>query len=243
MIEARGISKRFGTFTAVRALDMNVGRGEIVGLAGENGAGKTTTLRMLSGFMEPDRGRVRIAGIDMSVDGREARRHLGYVPESAPLYPDMRVQEYLLFRARIKGVERARRAAAVDEAMARGQVRERHRWLIGNLSKGWRQRVALADALVAEPKVLILDEPTAGLDPLQIQQFVAVVRELSAERALLVASHVLPILEGLCQRVIILSSGTVAASGTLGELRECAGVGDDASLDDVFAAVVTGAAT
>jgi len=243
MIEARGISKRFGSFSAVRALDLDVARGEIIGLAGENGAGKTTTLRMLTGYIEPDRGTVRIAGIDMAARGRDARRHLGYVPESAPLYPDMRVIEYLRFRARVKGVERRLCDDAVLTAMAKVQVEERQRWLIGNLSKGWRQRVALADALVAQPDVLVLDEPTAGLDPLQVQHFIGVLRELSAKRALLIASHVLPVLADLCDRVVILSAGSVAASGTLAELRAEVGMDEAATLDDVFTAVVTGVAS
>jgi len=223
MIEVTDLTKDYGTVVAVRAVSFSVGKGEIVGFLGPNGAGKSTTLRVLAGFLGATSGRVRIAGHDIAEAPLAARRALGYMPESAPLYPEMRVSEYLQFRARLKEVPRSKRASAVGGAMERAGVTHMAGTVIQHLSKGYRQRVALADALVANPPLLILDEPTAGLDPNQIREVRALVKDLGSERTVLLSTHILSEVEATCERAIVIDRGRLVAEGTIEQLRARAG--------------------
>jgi len=204
---------------AVRDVSFSVGKGEIVGFLGPNGAGKSTTLRVLAGFLGATSGRVSIAGHDIAAAPLAARRCIGYMPESAPLYPELRVSEYLLFRARLKEVPRAKQRAAIGGAMERAGVAHMAGTVIGHLSKGYRQRVALADALVSNPPLLILDEPTAGLDPNQIREVRALVKELGSDRTVLLSTHILSEVEATCERALVIDRGRLVAEGTLAELR------------------------
>ena len=219
MIEASNLTKDYGTVVAVRDLSFSVGKGEIVGFLGPNGAGKSTTLRILAGFLGATSGHVRIAGHDIAAAPLAARRALGYMPESAPLYPELRVSEYLLFRARLKEVPRAKQNAAIGSAMDRAGVAHMAGTVIGHLSKGYRQRVALADALVSDPPLLILDEPTAGLDPNQIREVRALIKDLSGDRTVLLSTHILSEVEATCERALVIDRGQLVAEGTIAELR------------------------
>jgi ABC-2 type transport system ATP-binding protein len=212
MIEVEGLTKRYGRFTAIENLSFNVERGEIVGFLGPNGAGKTTTMRVLTGYLPPTEGTARIAGHDIFTDSLEARRHIGYMPETVPLYPEMTVRGYLHFMAEIRGVQD--RQTAVEEAMRLCHVQDRARDVIGTLSKGYRQRVGLAQALLHRPDVLILDEPTIGLDPRQIIEVRELIRELGRERTILLSSHVLPEVSQVCTRVLIIHRGHIVAEDT-----------------------------
>ena len=218
MIEVEGLTKDYGTVVAVREVSFSVGRGEVVGFLGPNGAGKSTTLRILAGFLGPSSGKVLIAGHDIGEASLAARAALGYMPEAAPLYPELKVREYLDFRARLKRVARGKRAAAVERAMQRTRVSDVSETTIGHLSKGYRQRVALADALVADPSLLILDEPTAGLDPNQVREVRALIKELSADKTVLLSTHILSEVEATCQRALVIDRGRLVAQGTLEEL-------------------------
>ncbi|MDB4973271.1 MAG: transporter, ATP-binding protein [Myxococcaceae bacterium] len=227
MIEVRKLSKRYGERVAVRDLSFEVARGEVVGFLGPNGAGKSTTLRMLTGFLEPSEGEIQIDGLDALKSPREVKRRIGYMPEAVPLYLEMRVVEYLRFRAELKGVARREVSKNVDRALELASVADVKTRIIGQLSKGYRQRVGLADALVADPPLLILDEPTAGLDPNQIRQVRELIRALSREKTVLLSTHILPEVEALCGRVIILDRGRLVSSGKPNELR---GVGTGATI-------------
>jgi len=218
MIEAENLSKDYGSVVAVKDLSFRVGQGEIVGFLGPNGAGKSTTLRILAGFLGATRGSVRIAGHDVAREPLQAKQKLGYMPESAPLYPEMRVDEYLSFRAAVKRVARRGRKAAIARAMELTAISDMRETLIGHLSKGYRQRVALADALVASPPLLILDEPTAGLDPNQIRDTRQVIRELGKAHTILLSTHILSEVEATCDRALVIDRGTLVAEGTLAEL-------------------------
>ncbi|MBK9000302.1 MAG: ATP-binding cassette domain-containing protein [Myxococcales bacterium] len=219
MIEVERLTKDYGTVVAVRDVSFSVGKGEIVGFLGPNGAGKSTTMRILVGFLGATSGRVRIAGHDIVEDSQEARRAIGYMPESAPLYPEMRVREYLGFRAAVKKVARAERKRAVERAMSLAVVTEMADTVIGHLSKGYRQRVGLADALVANPPLLILDEPTAGLDPNQIREVRRLIRELGESHTILLSTHILSEVESTCDRAIVIARGRLVAEGSIDELR------------------------
>ena len=219
MIEVQGLSKRYPTRLAVDDVTFSVKRGEIVGFLGPNGAGKTTTMRVLTGFLPPTSGSARVAGHDVATRSTAARASLGYLPESAATYPEMRVSEYVAFRARLEGVPRGQVRARVGEALDRcllGEVAGRR---IENLSKGFRQRTALAGALVHQPPVLILDEPTIGLDPVQIIKIRETIRELGRDRAVLLSTHILPEVEAVCDRVLIIDRGRIVAEGTPAQLR------------------------
>ena len=220
MIEVQDLTRRYGDFTAVEDVSFSVGSGEILGMLGPNGAGKTTTIRMITGFLPPTAGRVTVAGIDLGQKPVEARRQLGYLPETVALYPEMRVREYLDYRARLEGLSGRAARPAIDRAVERcllGEVRDQ---IIGTLSKGYRQRVGLATAILHDPAVLILDEPTVGLDPKQIIAIRDLIRELGLERTLLLSTHILPEVELLCQRVLIIDRGRIIAQGTPETLRE-----------------------
>jgi len=219
MIEVENLTKDYGTVVAVRGLSFSVGKGEIVGFLGPNGAGKSTTMRILVGYLGATSGSVRIAGHDIASESLEARRSIGYMPESAPLYSEMRVREYLSFRAAAKKVPRGDRKKAVERAMSQAAVSEMSETLIQHLSKGYRQRVGIADALVSNPPLLILDEPTAGLDPNQIREVRKLIRELGESHTILLSTHILSEVESTCDRAIVIDRGRLVAEGSLEELR------------------------
>jgi ABC-2 type transport system ATP-binding protein len=220
MLEVHGLKKSFYGATAVDDVTFRVESGEVLGFLGPNGAGKTTTMRMITGFLPPTAGRVVLDGVDMLARPKEAKRLLGYLPETLALYPEMRVREYVKFRAELCGVPSSPTAAAVDESIARCFVDDVADKPIGNLSKGYRQRVGLAGALVHKPKVLVLDEPTIGLDPRQIVKIRDLIRELRKEHTVLLSTHILPEVELVCDRVLIIDRGRIVATGTPETLRQ-----------------------
>src|SRR5438552_3765052 len=228
MIKVENLTKRYAGQTAIRDLNFEVGQGEIMGFLGPNGAGKTTTMRILAGFMPATSGRASIAGFDVFEQSLQARSRLGYMPENVPLYNDMRVTEYLDYRAALKGVPHRRVAERVGDVKELCGLREVERKLIGALSKGYRQRVGLADALVNEPELLILDEPTIGLDPNQIRQVRELIKNLGKQHTILLSTHILPEVEMTCSRVIIVHKGRIEACDTpenlLGKIRQAGGV-------------------
>jgi ABC-2 type transport system ATP-binding protein len=202
---------------ALSDVSFEVGRGEIVALLGPNGAGKTTIMRILSGFLDPTDGDAELAGHSVRADGLAVRRQVGYLPEGVPLYPDMRVGEYLDYRARLRGVARSQRARLIDRAIDECGLGDRRRQIVGTLSRGYRQRVGLCDAILARPPILILDEPTVGLDPNQIRDVRELIRTLGREHTVLLSTHILPEVEALAARVVILHRGCVVAGGSPGE--------------------------
>jgi ABC-2 type transport system ATP-binding protein len=214
MIEVANLTKRYAGRTAVDDISFTVARGEIVGLLGPNGAGKSTTMRVLSGFMPATSGTVRVAGFDVFHDADETRRRIGYMPENNPLYPEMRVREYLKFRARLKGLGWKTSRRRVDTVMEQCGLADVGRRVIGQLSKGYKQRVGLADALVHDPELIILDEPTIGLDPQQIRSVRALIKSLAGRHTVLISTHILPEVEMMCGRVLIMLGGKVLASDT-----------------------------
>ena len=211
MVEVQHVTKRYGSFTAVDDLSFAVERGEILGFLGPNGAGKTTTMRILTGYLPATEGRARVAGFDIFDQPLEAKRRTGYLPETPPLYPEMTVGEYLQFVARINGVAAGDRAAQVGAAMERTSITDMAERYCGALSKGYRQRVGLAQALLHNPEVLILDEPTAGLDPRQIIETRRLVTELAGDHTVILSTHILPEVSQTCQRVVIINRGRVVA--------------------------------
>ncbi len=219
MIEVDRLSKRFGAVEALRDVSFSVEEGEILGFLGPNGAGKSTTMRILAGFLPGDSGTVRVAGYDVRSDSLSARRQLGYLPEGVPLYPDMRVKEYMRYRARIKGIPFRQRQTSIDRALDKTRVTDVRRQIIGTLSRGYRQRVGLADALLAEPRVLILDEPTVGLDPEQVRQFRALLGEVGEDRTVILSTHILSEVELSCSSVVIIRDGRIVARDRAEDLR------------------------
>jgi ABC-2 type transport system ATP-binding protein len=214
VIEVQHITKRYGRVTAVDDVSFRVERGEILGFLGPNGAGKTTTMRILTGYMPPTDGRATVAGYDVFTHPIEAKRRTGYLPETPPLYPDMTVREYLDFVARIKGVPPRERRDRVATAMQRTHVADMAARHCSKLSKGYRQRVGLAQALIHNPEVLILDEPTAGLDPKQIIETRDLIRSLAGDHTIVLSTHILPEVAQTCQRVVIINKGRVVAVDT-----------------------------
>ena len=219
MIEVQSLTKRYPTQVAVSDVSFSVQQGEIVGFLGPNGAGKTTTMRVLTGFLPPTSGTARVEGYDIVRQSRQARASLGYLPESAALYPEMRVREYLAYRARLEGVSGSEVGRRVSDSIERCLLAEVADRKVENLSKGYRQRTALAGALVHKPPVLILDEPTVGLDPTQIIRIRETIRELGRERAVLLSTHILPEVDAVCDRVLIIDRGRIVAEGKPEELR------------------------
>ena len=220
MIEVLGLSKRYAGTLAVDHISFEVNRDEIVGLLGPNGAGKSTILRVLSCFMPASSGTVKVAGYDVFHEADEVRRRIGYMPENNPLHPEMRVREYLKFRARLKGLSRARvreRVSIVMEQCGLTQVQKR---IVGQLSKGYKQRVGLADALVHEPDLIILDEPTIGLDPNQLRSVRQLIKDLQGNHTVLLSTHILPEVEMTCTQVLILHQGKILAADTADNLRK-----------------------
>ena len=224
MISVQGLTKSYGSNDAIRNLSFSVGRGEIVGFLGPNGAGKSTTMKILCGYLPADAGEVEIAGFDIFNESLKARSRIGYLPENVPLYPEMRVGEYLSYRAALKGVRSRRIKEKVEDALDLCGLQSVRRQLIGTLSKGYRQRVGLADALVNEPDILILDEPTIGLDPNQIRDVRNLIKSLATRHTILLSSHILSEVEMTCSRVLILNKGSIVAAGTPHELREHSGL-------------------
>src|SRR5690349_17941827 len=214
MIEVANLTKRYAGHTAVSNISFSVRRGEIVGLLGPNGAGKSTTMRILSCYLPASSGTVRVAGLDVFQHSNEVRRRIGYMPENNPLHFDMRVREYLKFRARLKGLGLKSSRARVDVVMEQCGLTDVARRIIGHLSKGYRQRVGLADALVHEPELIILDEPTIGLDPNQIRSVRQLIKGLAQAHTVLISTHILPEAEMTCNRMMILYEGKILAADT-----------------------------
>ena len=214
MIEVQHLTKQYGPFTAVQDVSFKAERGEILGFLGPNGAGKTTTMRVITGYMPPTDGKALVAGYDVMEQPIEAKRRTGYLPETPPLYPDMTVRDYLMFCARIKGVPRTDRATRVKTTMERTRIADVATRQCAKLSKGYRQRVGLAQALLHNPDVLILDEPTAGLDPKQIIETRRLIKELGGEHTVILSTHILPEVSQTCQRVVIINKGRVVAVDT-----------------------------
>ena len=220
MIEVRELTKRYARYTAVNNVSFTVGRGEIVGLLGPNGAGKSTILRILSGFIPATSGTVRISGFDVFHQADEVRRRIGYMPENNPLHTEMRVREYLKFRARLKGLTRPQTRERVGIVLEQCALTDVQKRIIGQLSKGYKQRVGLADALVHEPELIILDEPTIGLDPNQLRSVRQLIKELAGRHTVLLSTHILPEVEMTCSRVLILHQGEILAADTTENLHK-----------------------
>ncbi|MGH7856450.1 MAG: ABC transporter ATP-binding protein [Candidatus Binatia bacterium] len=229
MIEVRNLTKRFGDLTAVHDVTFQVARGEILGFLGPNGAGKTTTMRILTGFMPATAGTITVDGFDVFNDSFEVRKRIGYLPENPPLYLDMTVEAFLRFVARIKGVSRADIVTATERALEICGLTEVRNRLTGHLSKGYRQRVGLGQALIHDPPVLVLDEPTIGLDPRQIIEIRSLIRRLAGERTVILSTHILPEVSQLCEKVVILSAGRIALEERMENLLR-----QGLSLEDVF---------
>ncbi|HEX6079001.1 MAG TPA: ATP-binding cassette domain-containing protein [Methylomirabilota bacterium] len=218
MIQVDHLTKHYGPVTAIHDVSFGVEKGRIVGFLGPNGAGKSTTMKILSCFMPASGGTARVAGYDVFSQSLEVRQRIGYLPENAPLYPDLPVASYLDFVAEIKGVGRAARRGRVADVMDRCFVTDMQHRLIGKLSKGYRQRVGLAQALLGDPEVLILDEPTIGLDPAQIAQIRSLIRSLAGQHTVILSTHILPEVSMVCDGVIIINHGRVVAQGTESDL-------------------------
>ncbi len=215
MISVKDLEKRYGDIRAVSGVSFDVKRGEIVGLLGHNGAGKTTVMKVMTGFLEPTAGTITVGGKDVRTDRIEVQRQIGYLPESAPLYPEMLVQEYLFMMAELRGIPAADRLNRVSYAVRATGLEKRLVQPIGTLSKGYRQRVGLAQAILHKPDVLVLDEPTNGLDPVQIVEIRNLIRRLAADTTIILSTHILSEIEAVCSRVVILIDGELAANDTL----------------------------
>jgi ABC-2 type transport system ATP-binding protein len=213
-----GVSKRFAAITAVDGVGFTVDRGEVVGFLGPNGAGKSTTMRMITQFLEPDRGEISLDGVPLNDAGREAKRRIGYLAENNPLYGDMLVCEYLEFIVRLREIPQVQRRGAVDRAVARTGIASVYYRSIGELSKGYRQRVGLAQAIVHEPDLLVLDEPTEGLDPNQRVEIRHLIEQLGRDRTVILSTHVLPEVQDTCSRLLIISKGRLVADGPVTQL-------------------------
>ncbi len=219
MIQVERLTKQYGSVRAIDKISFGVGQGEIVGLLGPNGAGKTTTMRILTTYLSATSGRAILAGHDALDEPLEVRRKVGYLPESVPLYQEMRVKEYLNFRAKLKDVPRSHRRLAVSEVVSRCRLMNVEHRILGHLSRGFRQRVGLAEAMVHDPDILILDEPTSGLDPIQIREVRSLIEELGARHTILLSTHIMSEVEAVCGRVIIIAGGRLAIDETLEKLR------------------------
>ena len=226
MIQVRELSKHYGEVAAVQGISFGAQKGEILGFLGPNGAGKTTTMRIITGYLPPTGGTATVAGFDVVEDSMEVRRRIGYLPELPPLYPDMTVESYLRFVAKIKAVPSGQIQQRLEETMERTAVTHVRHTVIGHLSKGYRQRVGIAQALVHDPDVLILDEPTAGLDPKQIIEIRDLITGLGGDRTVILSTHILPEVSMTCEKVVIISSGQIVGSGTPQSLTAQLGEGE-----------------
>ena len=241
MITAQHLTRRFGSLTAVDDLSFEIERGEVVGFLGPNGAGKTTTLRILAGFLPATSGTASVAGFDVLTQSMEVRRRIGYLAESVPLYAEHRVTEMLEFQGRLHGLSRAERRSRIPAVLERVGLSDRASQLVGHLSRGLRQRVGIAVALLPQPEVLILDEPTSGLDPLQRIEVRGLIQELATEHTVIISSHILPEIEAVCPRVIIINQGKLAADGTHAELVRTLGGGSHVRFEAVVGPEVSDA--
>ncbi|MBN9121822.1 MAG: ATP-binding cassette domain-containing protein [Planctomycetes bacterium] len=214
-INVQNLTKSYGPVLAVDDVSFQVQPGELVGFLGPNGAGKSTCMRILTTWLPASSGYAWLSGFDVMYQSMEVRRRIGYLPESVPVYPEMRVREYLSYRARLKGVDRNGRSARIDYCLAKCQIKEVQTRLLNTLSKGYRQRVGLADALLAEPPILILDEPTSGLDPVQINETLATIKELRGKHTVLLSTHILTEVEKVCERVVIIDKGRIKLDETM----------------------------
>jgi len=234
MIEVRDLSKRYGDLVAVHQVSFTAVKGEILGFLGPNGAGKTTTMRIITGFLPATSGTVRVDGFDIFEQSYDVRKRIGYLPENPPLYNDMTVSSYLDFVGRIKGIPRADLEVARDRVVETCGLAKVTRRVLGHLSKGFRQRVGLAQALIHNPPVLVLDEPTIGLDPRQIIDIRTLIRELAGERTVILSTHILPEVAQLCQKVVIINEGRIAVEDLIVNLTR------DLSLEEVFLRYISG---
>ena len=228
MIEVQNLAKRYGDYSAVSNISFSAARGEIVGFLGPNGAGKTTTIRMLATYLPPSAGSAKVAGFDILTQSEEVRRHIGYLPETPPLYPEMTVREYLLFVARIKGISSAQIRESVDSVIGRCILSDVANRLCGHLSRGFRQRVGIAQAIIHNPDVIILDEPTSGLDPKQIIEIRQLIASLAKDHTVILSTHILPEVTMVCSKVVIIDRGRIAIESQLNELTK------GKSLEQVF---------
>jgi ABC-2 type transport system ATP-binding protein len=234
MIEVRNLTKRYGDLVAVNQVSFTAKKGEILGFLGPNGAGKTTTMRIITGFLPATNGTVKVDGFDIFEQSHEVRKRIGYLPENPPLYNDMTVSGYLEFVGRIKGISRSNLQDAKDRAVETCGLTKVTRRVLGHLSKGFRQRVGLAQALIHDPPVLVLDEPTIGLDPRQIIEIRTLIRELSGERTVILSTHILPEVAQLCQKVVIINEGRIAVEDLIENLTRNSG------LEEVFLRYISG---
>jgi ABC-2 type transport system ATP-binding protein len=241
VITVQGLTRRFGPVVAIDSLDFHLDRGEVVGFLGPNGAGKSTTLRILAGYLPASEGRAEVAGFDVLRDSLEVRKRIGYLPESVPLYGEHRVSEMMELQARRHGMRRSEYRARIPQVLERAGIADRSRSIVGGLSRGQRQRVGIAVALLPKPEVLILDEPTSGLDPLQRLEMRKLLRELGNEHTVLISSHILPEIDAVCPRVIILSRGRIAADGSKDDLVRQLGGGSFLRVEAVVGNDVEGA--
>jgi ABC-2 type transport system ATP-binding protein len=228
MIEVQNLTKAYGNFVAVKDVSFKAKKGEILGFLGPNGAGKTTTMRIISGFMPATSGTVLVDGLDIFTESLAARRRIGYLPENPPLYNEMRVESYLRFAGRLRGVTRADLEPALEHVIDVCGLKQVSNRICGQLSKGYRQRVGLAGAIIHNPQVLILDEPTIGLDPRQIRDIRALIRDLGGQRTIVLSTHILPEVSQICEKVVIINEGHVVLEESLNQLAA------GQSLEDVF---------
>jgi ABC-2 type transport system ATP-binding protein len=233
MIEVRNLTKRYGDVVAIRDISFTAATGQVLGFLGPNGAGKTTTMRVITGYMPATSGTVKVAGYDIFDDSFEVRKRIGYLPESPPLYNDMTVTAYLRFVGRIRGIPKAELGDSVDRVLRTCGLAEVTDRVIGHISKGYRQRVGLAQALIHSPGVLVLDEPTLGLDPRQIIEIRRLIQELAGERTVILSTHILPEVTQLCEKVVIINEGRIAIEDTLANLTQ------NMTLEQVFLRYIT----
>ena len=233
MLEVRNLTKRYGDFVAVRDASFTAAQGQILGFLGPNGAGKTTTMRILTGFLPATSGTAKVAGFDVFTESAEVRRRIGYLPENPPLYTEMTAEAYLRFVARIKGMARNTIEDAIDRVVQTCGLDSVRRRLLGQLSKGFRQRAGLAQALIHDPPVLVLDEPTIGLDPIQIREIRALIQKLAGERTIILSTHILPEVSQICEKVVIINEGQVVLEQDMASLKS-----SGSTLEDVFLRVI-----
>ncbi len=240
LLELNNLVKRFQSFTAVNGISLDVPAGEVLGFLGPNGAGKSTTMKMAAGFLTPDGGSARICGVDVASEPEKARLNLGYLPEGAPAYGEMSVAGFLKFCAKMRSLTGAEAGDAIARAVERTELGAVLEQPIETMSKGFKRRVGLAQAILHEPRVLILDEPTDGLDPNQKHQVRQLIRDMAADRAIVISTHILEEVDAVCSRAVIIDRGTVVADGTAAELRNLApGKAKNASLEEAFRHVTT----
>lgn len=219
MIEVRDLTKDYGPHRAIHSLNFTIQKGEVVGFLGPNGAGKSTTMKIITGFMAPSSGSAKVAGIDVFENPIEVKKRIGYLPETPPVYTDMYVRDYLRYVARLKMVEKSKIESSIDRAIEKTNLGEVSKRLIGHLSKGFRQRVGIAQAIVSNPDVLILDEPTVGLDPKQVAEIRDLIRELRGEHTIILSTHILPEVQATCEKAIIINQGRIVAEDRIANLE------------------------